>query len=148
MSKTPNTLKLCDECKSISESPQSLANGRTVQEQIFLTDVGYEYQRTREEIKISADKHNCVFCKAVEESINEASDECITSLNSAKLWCPPSTSVFLRLRYQSKTGCLSLYLVEGGYWRSVEERDKTELCISSWHVQAEQGKYLSQAFVS
>jgi hypothetical protein len=138
-------LNLCIECRFIFEGKQKLPNGRLIQEQIFSTDVGYEYHRTRECIKASAKDKNCAFCLNIDTQIfarQGASDADITSHKVPTLWCSSNAKVCLRLKYQRDVGCLRMYHATNNHWKHPSWRDENESCIISWDVRVEDSQCL------
>jgi hypothetical protein len=147
MSRVRHELNLCEACKAIFQDDRKLPNGRSIQEQIFCIEAGYEYQRTREEITAAVTESNCTFCLSIETHITGQRDarDGITNSRSLKkeaLWCPPNTKVRLQLKYQQEVGRLMLYHVTSSCSRSCEQ-DVVESLLSSWEVRVENGEFYS-----
>jgi hypothetical protein len=131
MSRAGTCLDLCKDCSSIFEDNRKFANGRSTQKQIFCTDVGYEYQRTREEIRTAVADSNCAFCMSIESHISGQREEALT--------CPPNTKLRVRLKYQQKVGRLMLYDITRKVGSRPDDHDELESLLISWNVRVDDG---------
>lgn len=132
------SFKLCKLCRLFFKGNILLPTGRTIRQQIFDTEGGYEFARTRGELSTSA-SDCCLFCQDVWKHYVGKND---LGLPNEPEWSLESRSdarrrVILRIRLEGSRRLQIYHGQSNGLWPASSK--KLEV-LSTWYLYTSAGK--------